>query len=265
MVQNFGRAGTTVKTFLEDIRPNLTRFYYDEAYYPGSAPYIVDKFLTSKQVDAMRLLDKKVAKLLQKAEAPEKAVIKEKEKANAVVRKLEKFITEAPGRTNIGDETGKQYIGVGGTKPPLANEKWEETALKMNIMDAIDRNLDYVAWTPSEVQIAQWGEDSAELYRNIYDKRLPKNAKKFIKEFGGELQKGKVDYGSHKGLGEREVWIIKITPEMKKNLTKQGGMPLYSFAPAGTAPMFQPPIGLLSTSQTSENDGRIDENKGLLQ
>ena len=246
MIADFGRADTTVRTFIKEIKPVIE----GKSLYK---PY-VDAETT---IDVMKALNKKVSKMHEKVISPYKAVIKEKEKADAVVRKLEKFIVDAPGRQGLDDY--KNYTGVGGSKPPLANEKWEETALKMNIMDAIDRNIDYVVWTPSDVQIAQWGEDSAELYKNIYDKRLPKNAKKFINEFGGELQKGKVDYGTRgtrKELGFKEVWVIKITPEMKKNLTKQGGMPLYQYG----VPV---PFGLLGME--NQDNGRIDENKGLLQ
>ena len=252
MMKDFGRAGTTLKTFVEDIQPKIKGDSYNAYMDAKTGGTTLRKDMG---IDVMKALSRKVSKMLQKEEAQYKQVKAEKQKAEAVIRKLEKFINEAPGRTSTTD-LEKDYIGVGGSKPPLANEKWEETALKMNIMDAIDRNLDYVVWTPSDVQIAQWGDASAELYKNVYDKRLPKNAKKFVNEFGGELLQGHMDYGSYKDLGQQGVWIIKITPEMKKNLTKQGGMPLYQYG----APV---PFGLLGME--NQDNGRIDENKGLLQ
>ena len=261
IMSDFGRAGTTVKTYLEDISPSIGTGYINPNKSPSLLQY--PKYQKNMSGDVMKALDKKILKMHKKAKAPEQAVIKEKEKANAVLAKLERFVEDAPGRTNSFDDTGKQFTGVGGTEPPLGKEKWEETALKTNIMDAIERDIDYVTWTPSEIQEEIWSDEYRELYRNIYDKRAVKNAKKLVKEYGGELKKGVTDYGWN--MGEKEVYYIKITPEMKNKIKQEGGMPLYSFAPVGTAPMFQPPIGLLSTSQTSENDGRIDENKGLLQ
>jgi len=195
---------------------------------------------------------------------------------------------------NKKEKLKRRGRGIGGTRPALINQdRQTKLMLKELIKQGIKDGSDVVSWTPSQNQIELWGEQNATLFRKTYDKDSLKFGNEILKEYGLD-QKVKtegatIDYGTMKSYsgntveqGERDVMYIELTPELKKAVMNEDPnardfkpsydaendkafrQPLYA-VPVGTAPMFQPPIGLLSTSQTSENDGRIDENKGLLQ
>lgn len=187
-----------------------------------------------------------------------KANVKEKE----VVRQLESKLNDLE----------RKPTGIGGTRPPLGREKggrkkYAETGIKEAVKRAIDKGIDRVSWTTSDMQVDMGSAGARTAYKNLYDKDLVNYAKEYADKYGGKVGTVDIDFGSFRHpdrntavyQGVKKVHYLEITPEMKKNLTKGGDQvkqSLYSASPAV-------PLGILGMQE--EEKGRMNPNKGLLQ
>ena len=187
-----------------------------------------------------------------------KANVKEKE----VVRQLEGKLKDLE----------RKPTGIGGTRPPLGREKggrkkYAETGIKEAVKRAIDKGIDRVSWTTSDMQVNMGSVGARTAYKNLYDKDMVNYAKEYADKYGGKVGTVDIDFGSFRHpdrntavyQGVKKVHYLEITPEMKKNLTKGGDQvkqSLYSASPAV-------PLGILGMQE--EEKGRMNPNKGLLQ
>lgn len=114
---------------------------------------------------------------------------------------------------------------------PLASKDvYISTGLQDAVAKAHAQGLKYVSWSTGKQILDRWNRNRdldfkgntqyKELYSNMYDKKIPKAAKQFLRKYGGEgetLQEMEVD-------GEMQ-YVIEITDELIKNLQKEFDIP----------------------------------------
>ena len=77
------------------------------------------------------------------------------------------------------------------THPPPWLQEWPALALKLMILHACERDYDVLAWTTGQEQVNRYGGLGENGLRELYDRTLPKEAKRIIKPFG--IACGKID------------------------------------------------------------------------
>jgi len=118
------------------------------------------------------------------------------------------------------------------TVSPRTPLKDKNTYLAMTLQDAIQKahskGLKYVSWSSGSQILDRWNRSRdldkkgnikyKELYSNIYDRGLPKEAKKFLNKYNaGALQEMEVD-------GQKQ-YVIEITDELIEALQKDFDLP----------------------------------------
>ena len=99
---------------------------------------------------------------------------------------------------------------------PFKGDAWEMLLAKRLVSLAVAEGHDAVAWPDSKVLVERYHEDSAQLYRNIYDKRMPKHFKKLL-----GVKAEHVDMGGERG----GYWIAPITQQARDAANR--GLPLF--------------------------------------
>lgn len=124
-------------------------------------------------------------------------------------------------------------------KPPLDVIESMEAAVQDILRKAVDGGQSIVTWTTPQQQVDLYGRVYEELYNNIYGKNIPKFAKKYTEQFGGDVGRMDVWFGGknaykqasgqddananmHKN-GWVSVFYIKIDGKLKKHLQKGMG------------------------------------------
>ncbi len=115
-------------------------------------------------------------------------------------------------------------------KPLASKDVYISTGLQDAVAKAHAQGLKYVSWSTGKQILDRWNKNREldfkgntqykELYSNMYDKKIPKAAKQFLRKYGGEgetLQEMEVD-------GEMQ-YVIEITDELIKNLKKEFDIP----------------------------------------
>lgn len=123
----------------------------------------------------------------------------------------------------------------------------EEYAMKRALLHAIQNGDDYLAWTTPSMQVNRWSDESAKAYRNTYGLRIPGFMDRYVKQWGSKVEKLNLSV-SYKGVdpesynrmasslpdsvmptdkdvspnGTYEVYGVKITPEMRKDVLENG-------------------------------------------
>jgi len=128
-------------------------------------------------------------------------------------------------------------------------DDWYNMGIKSLLMDAIEDGKDAISISTSAAMKNRYSDRYHKFYETLYDKKIPSAMQKLTKKYGGEFKKGKLDventYGADKVIGDVEnpaavieafegrvldTNIIKITPEMREKILKEG---LQTFASGG--------------------------------
>jgi hypothetical protein len=101
--------------------------------------------------------------------------------------------------------------------PMREGGRWVEQQTKRGLRDAVSRNADIFGWNTAENITDRWGTSGA-LFNKIYDQVAPKM--KLWKRLGVKPERMTNNAG-------REVWGVRLTPELKERLIKEG-IPYYT-------------------------------------
>ena len=123
-------------------------------------------------------------------------------------------------------------------------EDWYDMGLKKILLQAIEEGKPALSVSGSVAQKERYADDYSKFYEMLYDKKIPSAMKKLANKYGGEFEKGSLslddvfieasakdsamDAGIPEGLGDAS--IIRITPEMKEKILKEG---IQSFGTGG--------------------------------
>ena len=144
--------------------------------------------------------------------------------------------------TNHMDERGKLFKMV--PNYPFKDD-WYNMGIKSLLMDAVEDGKDAISISTSAVMKDRYSNQYHKFYETLYDKKIPSAMEKLAKKYGGEFEaKAKLDlddiykpqpgdvrldpYGT--GGEKFDANVIKITPEMREKILKEG---LQTFASGG--------------------------------
>lgn len=141
-----------------------------------------------------------------------------------------------------------------------------DMALKKMLLLAIEEGKPAISVSGSRPMKERYTEEYAKFYETLYDKKIPSAMKKLSNKYGGEFEaKGSLDledtFGSRgvienmpsyatDEIANAEANIIRITPEMKEKILKEG---IQSF---GTGGIVESGITHLNTSK-KKTDGIV--------
>jgi len=140
------------------------------------------------------------------------------------------------------DENGKLFKMV--PNYPFKDD-WYNMGIKSLLMDAVEDGKDAISISTSAVMKDRYSNQYHKFYETLYDKKIPSAMEKLAKKYGGEFEaKAKLDlddiykpqpgdvrldpYGT--GGEKFDANVIKITPEMREKILKEG---LQTFASGG--------------------------------
>ena len=118
-------------------------------------------------------------------------------------------------------------------------ENWHTVVINRLLAEAIDEGYDAISLSPAKVLSDRYTDSYEEFYSNLYDKKVPSYLKKLARRYKGKFEKGKLDIDDTFGMGTEkflaapetgldrrrklsEVNILRITPEMREMLEKEG-------------------------------------------
>ena len=117
--------------------------------------------------------------------------------------------------------------------------------IKSLLVDAIDEGKDAISISTSAAMKNRYTDQYHKFYEMLYDKKIPSAMQKLAKKYGGKFEKGSLDLDDTYGAGFKETArkpnvvkpelsieiakanIIKITPEMREKVLKEG-IPTFS-------------------------------------
>jgi len=152
-------------------------------------------------------------------------------------------------------------------------DDYHKRVIKELLLQAIEDGKTALSFSSSHAIKSRYIDRYATFYEMLYDKKIPSFMKKLANEYGGKFEKGRLDwadtYGpglrSGGGIDDTKINILRITPEMKEKILKEG---LQSFAVGGiVASQHDSGRGLLATTGTtkeSEDLNRIGYKEGGL-
>jgi hypothetical protein len=116
-------------------------------------------------------------------------------------------------------------------------ENWHTVVINRLLAEAIDEGYDAISLSPAKVLSDRYTDSYEEFYSNLYDKKVPSYLKKLARRYKGKFEKGELDVEDTFGTGEdflmpadvfegkrkiTDVNILRITPEMREMLEKEG-------------------------------------------
>ena len=118
-------------------------------------------------------------------------------------------------------------------------DDWYNMGIKSLLVDAIDEGKDAISISTSAAMKDRYSDRYHKFYEMLYDKKIPSAMQKLAKKYGGEFEKGSLDIDNTFGLGTEKFLaapetgldrrrnliksnIIKITPEMREKVLKEG-------------------------------------------
>jgi len=124
-------------------------------------------------------------------------------------------------------------------------DDWYNMGIKSLLMDAVEDGKDAISISTSAAMKNRYSDQYHKFYETLYDKKIPSAMEKLAKKYGGEFEaKAKLDlddiykpqpgdvrldpYGT--GGEKFDANVIKITPEMREKILKEG---LQTFASGG--------------------------------
>ena len=149
------------------------------------------------------------------------------------IRKKKNIIADVSGIDAIPDA------------PFKSTEAWSLLAMKAALRKAVEGGYDSIGWTDGETQALRYQDDNAETmmkrYKGMvkfYDEILPNTVNKFVKKWGGRVDKSSITTGptvdeirdgENKGAKvNRKIHIVPITDGMREEIPN--GLPLFSSA-----------------------------------
>jgi len=125
-------------------------------------------------------------------------------------------------------------------------DDWYKMGINQLLLDAIADGKDALSISGSAPIKERYSEEYYKFYEMLYDKKIPSAMKKLANKYGGEFEKGQLDLTDTFGMNERniemaletdainldiiEANILRITPEMKEKILKEG---IQSFSDGG--------------------------------
>ena len=97
-------------------------------------------------------------------------------------------------------------------------KNWHELTFRKLLYDAVLNGKDSISWNKSENISARWRDEYEVFYKRLYDKGLKKYANKLGKKFGSSVQETYIETND----GAKNVWELKITPQMRESLKREG-------------------------------------------
>ena len=160
-------------------------------------------------------------------------------------------IEEIIGEMDYGSSPLQQIIDeqnflAAGRKNLPYQKSWPELLLKDAMQEAVDRDAPYLAWLDGERQAGRYGPEDGvwEGLKSFYDRRLPNS--KLFKGLGlDKPQRGRVMLKNDFFPRQDNSWIVKLPPEVKEQIRKNG-LPLFS-------------LGALATYGPYQNQGALYE------
>ena len=155
---------------------------------------------------------------------------------NESLFKLENFVKDFETLNN------KQLLKV--PDYPFKDD-WYNMGIKSLLVDAIDEGKDAISISTSATMKNRYTDQYDKFYEMLYDKKIPSAMQKLAKKYGGKFEKGSLDLDDTYGAGFKETArnpnvmkpelsieiakanTIKITPEMRKKVLKEG-IPTFS-------------------------------------
>ena len=155
---------------------------------------------------------------------------------NDALFKLENFVKDFETLNN------KQLLKI--PDYPFKDD-WYNMGIKSLLVDAIDEGKDAISISTSAAMKNRYTDQYHKFYEMLYDKKIPSAMQKLAKKYGGKFEKGSLDLDDTYGAGFKETArkpnvvkpelsieiakanIIKITPEMREKVLKEG-IPTFS-------------------------------------
>jgi len=131
-------------------------------------------------------------------------------------------------------------------------DDWYNMGIKSLLMDAIEDGKDAISISTSAAMKNRYSDQYHKFYETLYDKKIPSAMQKLAKKYGGKFERGSLDLDNTFGYpageaittGDRNLPIvynsgqlenakantIKITPEMREKVLKEG---VHTFASGG--------------------------------
>jgi hypothetical protein len=135
------------------------------------------------------------------------------------------------------NETGRQLIDLAPNYP--FKDDWYVMSIKQLLVDAVKEGKSAISVSGSAPIKARYTDDYSTFYETLYDQKIPSAMKKLANRYDGKFVKGKIDVDDTFGEGasrftEGEIFadnprnelvksnIIRITPEMREKILKEG-------------------------------------------
>ena len=119
---------------------------------------------------------------------------------------LRNFVLENDGNINIG----------GAVPDAPYRTSYTDYAMKRMLLEAIQNDQEYIAWTTAKQQAERWSDEYMKGYEIEYDQEIPSFMSKYCKQWGADVDK--VTLAEN---GE-EVWAVHINDAMKKSVLEKG-------------------------------------------
>jgi hypothetical protein len=127
-------------------------------------------------------------------------------------------------------------------------DDWYNMGIKSLLMDAVEDGKDAISISTSAAMKNRYTDQYHKFYETLYDKKIPSAMQKLVKKYGGKFERGSLDLDNTFGAGYKEAVrspnymgsgldqelakanTIKITPEMREKVLKEG---VHTFASGG--------------------------------
>ena len=163
----------------------------------------------------------------------------------------------------LEDFNGKEIKKVLDKVPdyPFKGDDYAEMVIKNMIIEAIDDGKPAISVSGSAAIVPRYRQEEADFFPRFYDKTIPNMMEKLAKKYGGKFERGQLDVNdtlgkvdmnnisNETGLGPDKIYeilnanIIRITPEMKEKILREGLPQLYMGGKVSKSNSMDRPIG----------------------
>ena len=123
--------------------------------------------------------------------------------------------TEVDDFADIIDRLRVEDKTSGVPEAPYKNN-YTDYAMKRALREAVEDDYDVISWTTAKQQADRWSDEYMEGYRIEYDQDIPSFMKRYVKQWGGKVERIRLAEN-----GE-EVWAVRITDEMRDSIKNEG-------------------------------------------
>ena len=147
---------------------------------------------------------------------------------------------------NIDRDISSEITKINNKAPdyPFKGDDYAEMVIKNMIMDAISEGKAAVSVSASPAVVARYSQQEAEFFPRFYDKTIPNMMEKLAKKYGGDFERGSLNLEDTFGeprtfyadspitysdveIDNAKANIIRITPEMRDKILKEGLPSMY--------------------------------------